>query len=380
MSGVDLVVMNGRTGETEAELMVDDGREAITADLIARAIESGAFASIIVATNSAALGQRLTGLPLVIVEMDPPEEPFHFGQRLQQLIAKHDLERVVYMGGGSAPLVSKDVLCDMADQVARAERLILANNFYSVDFCAFTPASSLLSIDLPATDNALGWALARVGLTAKELRRTAETMFDVDTPVDLMTLSLHPKAPEQTRRFLDSLHLDTDRLETASRVFVDRQGEAFVAGRISSTTMSYLERETLCRRRVVSEERGMRSDGRLARGEVRSLLGMHLEAVGMHAFFQEVLPRLGKAAFIDDRVIWAHCGVWPEAADRFNSDLLRPDAVADPFLRRFTSEALACPIPIVLGGHSLLAGGLYALVDVAWSRSGVDVQRMLERL
>jgi len=36
--------------------------------------------------------------------------------------------------------------------------------------------------------------------------------------------------------------------------------------RVSSTTWSYLERETACRTRVLSEERGMRASGRQARG------------------------------------------------------------------------------------------------------------------
>ena len=86
---------------------------------------------------------------------------------------------------------------------------------------------------------------------------------------------------------------------------------------MSSKTLAYLEKESACRTRVFSEERGMRADGRMERGEVRSLLGMHMQAVGMERFFQEVLPELGQAAFLDDRAIWVHCGVWPRRATAF---------------------------------------------------------------
>jgi hypothetical protein len=54
--------------------------------------------------------------------------------------------------------------------------------------------------------------------------------------------------------------------------------------------------------------------------------------------------------------------LWPSPADRFNSDLRRPNDIADSFLRNFTAAALAAPIPVVLGGHSLVSGGLLALI------------------
>jgi hypothetical protein len=151
-----------------------------------------------------------------------------------------------------------------------------------------------------------------------------------------------------------------------------------IAGRVNSKTLAYLEKESACRTRVFSEERGMRADGRMERGEVRSLLGMHMQVVGMERFFQEVLPELGQAAFLDDRVIWAHCGVWPSAGDRFYSDLFDLAPIQDPFMRRFTEAALTCPIPLVLGGHTLVSGGLYVLIEAAWAQSEANVSRSVE--
>jgi len=146
-----------------------------------------------------------------------------------------------------------------------------------------------------------------------------------------------------------------------------------VAGRVSAATWTYLESETACQVRLFAEERGMRASGRQGRGEVRSLLGFYLDEVGEEGFFA-ALSTLGQAAFIDSRVIFAHRGLWPSAADRFYSDLRQPEKIADPFVRHFTEAAMHAPIPIVLGGHSLVAGGLYTLIEAAWAR-GEDLPR-----
>jgi hypothetical protein len=203
-------------------------------------------------------------------------------------------------------------------------------------------------------------------------------MFDIDTPTDLLILSLHPDVSPHTRACIDGLTLDVHHIEAACAVFVQRGEQALIAGRVNAKVLAYLERETLCRTRVFSEERGMRADGRLEQGEVRSLLGMHMMTVGVERFFGEVIPQLGQAAFLDDRVLWAHCHVWPPAVDRFHSDLYRVEAIVDPFVRQFTQAAMSCPIPVVLGGHSLVAGGLYVLVEAAWARSGLNIPRLVE--
>ena len=369
---VGLLIMTGDTEGSPAERMVAGARRAITCDIVERALASEAFTPIVVSTNDVALARTLHRYP-VEVEIDAAGESFHFGTRLRELVVKYALQKVFYVGGGSAPLLPAEEMARIANELRATGRLLIANNFYSTDFAAFTPTSALEIIDLPEADNDLGWQLGEVaGLPIHELPRTAATQLDVDTPTDLMTLSGHPALGPHTRTYLEGLALDTSHVRRAMSYFVDRDAEVLVAGRVSAATWAYLERETACRVRVFAEERGMRASGRQARGQARSVLGHLLDQVGVERFFA-ILGEMSQAAFLDSRVLFAHRRLWPSAADRFASDLRRPEDIADPFVRELTTAAMNAPIPVVMGGHSLVAGGLYALVETAWATSGVDL-------
>jgi len=210
-------------------------------------------------------------------------------------------------------------------------------------------------------------------LPIQELPRCGATQFDIDTPMDLLTLAAHPEAGPHIGGYLEGLALDTSHLDAALPLMLDREATILVAGRLSSSTWSYLERQTACSTRILSEERGMRASGRQARGEVRSLLGYYLDAVGLDRVF-ETLATMAQAIFLDSRVVFAHRGLWPTAADRFHSDLRQPVQISDPFVRALTEAAMAAPVPVIMGGHSLVSGGMYALVEAAWAR-GHDVPR-----
>lgn len=377
---VSLVIMTGSSERSEVEKMMALARQAITLDTVERALAVEAIGPIVVATNSASLAESLREKP-VHVELEAPGEEFHFGRRLRELITEQGIEKAFYVGGGSSALLSVEEMGHIAETLLSTDELVIANNFYSTDFAAFAPAQAINSIE-PLTltlDNDLAWRLVkRAGLPCKELPRSAATQLDVDTPTDLMTLKPHPGVGPHTRRYLDSLEIDTSHIELALKLFTNRDAEVIVAGRVSASTWAYLESETACRVRLFSEERGMRASGRQARGEATSLLGFYLEEVGLQRFFT-ALAKLGQAAFLDNRVIFAHRQIWPSAADRFYSDLRQAEKISDPWVRRFTEAAIEAPIPVVLGGHSLVSGGLYALVEAAWAR-GEDLARHVETL
>jgi hypothetical protein len=153
--------------------------------------------------------------------------------------------------------------------------------------------------------------------------------------------------------------------------FADRRAEVLVAGRTSATTLRWLETGTAARIRALVEERGLRASSRQARADAptattqrapASVLGRVLDHEGPEAL-GAVLARLADAALVDTRVLLAHRlgadeHAWPSPEDRFASDLLLADRIADPWLRALTRSAADAPIPVVLGGHTLVGPGV----------------------
>ncbi len=365
------LVFVGFSRTSPVEALVADAQEAVARDLIERLAACPSYDVPIVATASPSFARSLDGLPARVV---PDEDGFHFGRALVGLIDRFKVERAFYVGGGAAPLLTVDELGAIAEVLQPGDRLLVANNFFSCDFLGFTPASAIHQIEPPLIDNDLAFRLQRdAGLRNVPLARTPGTQMDVDTPTDLLILAQHPATGPRTRAFLDGQHLDARVVEQASRFLTDPSAEVVVSGRVGPHLWNHFGTDLACRTRVFSEERGMRASGREERGEVRSLLGYHLEAVGPERLFAQ-LAKLGDAAFIDSRVLFNHLGIRPSAADRFLSDLLQPEAIADPIVRAFTREAARAPIPVVLGGHSLVSGGLWALMDAAWLKRDAEIQ------
>ncbi len=378
-SQVSLLVMTGVGDGGQVEQMMTGAREAITRDLVDRALASGVFCQIIVSTNSVRLAAALADRPVQLV-MDAPGEAFHFGRWLQELVERFAIAKLFYMGGGSGPLLAQDEMARLVELVDREDEYLVTNNFYSTDYAVWSPARAVQAIEPPSLDNDLGWLLVRqAGLKNYSPPPSAATQLDVDTPIDLMTIRGHPDVGHHLAQYLSQLDLDTAHIRRATAFFLDRAAEVFILGRVSSAVWAYLERETACRVRLLSEERGMRASGRQARGEVRSLLGFYLDAVGVETFFAR-LEQLGQAAFIDNRVVLAHWQVWPSDADRFYADLCQPEQIADERLRALVEAAMAAPIPVVMGGHSLVSGGLYAMLETAWATGGVDLPYQTEIL
>jgi len=360
-----LVFVGGLSGEPVVE-MVGAAQRAVALDTVARGAESRAFRKIILVTDSPELASQMDDQ--IAVEISGPA--FVFGRRLREVIEHHDIQRPFYMGGGGLPLLSSDDLARTARRLSRTSRTAITNNLFSADLVAFTPGEAIKRVTVEPHDNALALRLRdEAGLQVVPLPRNATTQFDLDTPTDLAILKLHPACGPQARLYLEGLDLDTTALTRIMDIMTDTSRQLLVAGRMPSYVWSYIERETACRVRVLSEERGMRADGREERGDVRSLVGLHYQQVGPRRFFQD-LAQLSDAAIIDSRVLFGHLGLRPSPCDRFNSDLLRPDEIEDTAVRAFTEAALTAPIPIVLGGHSVVSGGLWALAEAAWAAAG----------
>jgi len=286
------------------------------------------------------------------------------------------------MGGGSGVLLKIEDLKNIIktildkdnivnklnkDKISDKEKILITNNLYSTDFIAFSPANIVNSVEPFNNDNEIAWILRNnCNFQNISLPRNAATQLDIDTPIDLLTIKNHPALSKNVKNYIESLDINTTKIENALKYFAIEDSNVLIAGRTNSDVWSYLENNTACRVRLFAEERGMRASGRQKREEVRSLLGFYLQEFGVKKFF-EIINQIANAAFIDSRVILSHFKMWPSANDRFYSDLLKPEKISEPFLREFTYEALNASMPIVLGGHSLVSGGLYALVESAWA-------------
>jgi hypothetical protein len=289
-----------------------------------------------------------------------------FGDRLRELIEGASSGGLVVLGSGSIPLATAADRRAFVQAAASHERRALANNRYSADIVAIARTDQLPVIpDLPG-DNALPrWLLEVADYRVEDLRRRWRLAVDIDGPLDLVLTGARP-APDGT-----DLGPVRARLAGVLRVAGDPQAELLVAGRASSATLAWLERHTSSRTRALIEERGMRAALVVNRRPPASVLGALLDHDGPESFGPH-LARLADAAIVDTRVLLAHRlgadeSAWPAAEDRFASDLLLPDRIADTWLRALTASAAAAPIPILLGGHTLVGPGVRLIMGRSWS-------------
>lgn len=358
--GPALILLHGGAGTGEAEGMVARARLA-AAGVSARAARKGGFAEVVLATDDA--GVDGDGYA---VDHDTLGEAFSLRDRVLGLAGKLGAEAVAVMGAGALPFLTAEDYAAVREALAGGEGSVaVTNNFYSSDLTAWSPATAIARVGAFERDNVLPRRLRdEAGCEVTVLPRSVRTAFDLDTPADLVVLALSEETPAAIREALpaeESLPLAPYR--ALMPLMCDPDAEILVAGRVASATWAHLERETACRVRIVSEERGLASapEGHAA----RSLVGRLLEEVGMERFADE-LASLADGAVLDTRVLLAHAGSRASREDRFQGDLLAPERVTDPWLRDLTAALAAAEVPVLAGGHSLLSGGLMALADQAW--------------
>ena len=359
-----LVIFHGGTGDGAAERMMAAARVAAARNTARSALVAG-FEAVIIATDDP--GAFEPEFPGLLFDTDVPGEAFDFAARLRGIVRRYGLEKPAVMGSGSVPLLGVDEFRLVVEQLESRDARFVTNNFFSADLTAWTPGEAIERCGEFARDNVLPRRLRDdAGLAPVILPRTTATQFDLDTPSDLAVLSLAeglaPGLADAARPAVEAAR----RYRALMPFLCDRTAEVLVAGRVGSQAWQYLERETACRVRIISEERGMAAAGPGHRA--RSVLGFLIEEVGPERFFQR-MAELGDALVIDTRVIEAHLGITPAREDRFQSDLLAAGAIEDGFLRRFTAAAAAAAVPVLLGGHSLVSGGLMALNDAAWQEN-----------
>jgi len=305
------------------------------------------------------LGFLAAGATDVTVSAGPPDG-VSFGERVRSFVLSRRPAGLVVLGSGAIPLATvADRRAFVATAGSGEERVALVNNRFSADVLAIAAAASLAELPAMTADNGLPrWLADTAGYEVADLRRRWRLGVDVDGPLDLVLIRNRSWLPDGPAGAVDRV---TERLAKVRAVARDPRAELIVAGRMSAAGLAWLERKSAARTRALVEERGMKT---AAKGQrpARSLVGALLERAGPAAL-GSVLAELGEAALIDTRVLLAHrLGAeeagWPTAEDRFASDLLLHERIADPWLRDLTRSAADAPIPVVLGGHTLVGPGL----------------------
>ena len=294
-----------------------------------------------------------------------PPDALAFGARLRGLVPAGQPAGLVVLGSGAIPLATIGDLRAFVDTAGSDDRVALANDRFSADVVAIARAGEVLD-DLPdlPSDNALPRWLAEVaGYDVRDLRGRWRLLFDVDGPLDIVLGDRLAAAGADAYGI--ELGRVTAAIDAVRAAATDRRAQLVVAGRTSAATLAWLERSTASRTRAIIEERGLRTSIAGQRPPA-SVLGALLDRDGPGSLGDH-LARLGDAAMVDTRVLLAHRlgadeSAWPAPEDRYASDLLLADRVADPWLRAVTHSVVAARIPILLGGHSLVGPGVRLVV------------------
>lgn len=360
---VTVVIFEGGREDSEIESDLVKVRHALLLDNLDKFLASDYIGEIFLFTNYPELAKEAARLGVLTEINRQGPEGFAFGRELQRIVRARLPKHLFYLGGAGAPLLTPADIDGICQSLLAQERAVITNNSQSADLVAFTPASLLLEIPPPAMDNTLALDLqSGCGIPRQLAPATLGTVFDLDTPADLLILAVTSLAGTRAQRKLAEIGLDLTPLHKARAVLMGDYEDVVLMGRVGAPVIARMNCNLKVRLRVFSEERGMKALGRIRDQKVVSLMGYFLEEVGLEAFFHYI-GSICSCAFIDSRVIFAHRKLDPSNADRFNSDLGRWQQIQDPFVRDFTRFAQACPVPVILGGHSLILGGLWALVQ-----------------
>jgi hypothetical protein len=364
-SEITWLILAGRKNNIESAPVqwVENTRQAMVEDLILKIRDIGLIDRIIVSSNDTGFLDRVVCADArIIPDYFESGETFDFSGWLNERVVRYTPENLFYWGGGASPLITAEIIESLCSSIISGENILYTNNFFSADWAAFTPASAVLGIPDIHMDNNLAYSLWKErNLRSIYIEPSVEIVGDVDTPADLLILAELPGVGVKTGEYLRSLKLDTSRVRRLIELLQDRN-RIFLSGRVGSSLFKYLDTKCRCSFRIISEERGMRSTGRLRRGEVRSILGTMFEEMGLEKTFK-FIESASQAAVIDSRIPFAQLRGDVSVCDRFYSDLGLWQEIKDPWVRDFTKRAMEAPIPVLLGGHSLILGGMWSLVS-----------------
>ncbi len=361
MKKVSAVIFEGGNPQTQIEKDMVILRRAMVLDNLAKFKKAEEIDKIIVATNYSNLRDELLKDKEIVVDFEQGE--FNLGKRLSEIIDRHNLEAVFYLGGAAGPLITIEEINQFSIEVKNTPEIVMTNNVQSSDMIVFAPAKAINRVHVfPIKDNPLGNLLRDAGLKKVLMPHSTGIHFDIDTPTDMLVLSLNPSIGPNVRQAFKELNYNADHLIKAKHYLALPYADVILSGRVGSPVITHVNTMVRCRLRVYSEERGMKYLKREENELVKSLMAKSIDIMGMKEFFN-YMSEIAHVMFFDTRIVYAHNNLHLIENDRFYADLLLPEKVNDPYAKKMTEEILKAKIPIVPGGHSLVAGGMWSLIE-----------------
>lgn len=355
-----LIILHGGHGTGEAELLMAEAKIEVARENTLHALAAG-FSRVVISTDTPdyfiGLGDSVSIAP------NHKKGKIDFQNLVYSLIEGFSITLPVLMGSGAAPLLGIQGFKEIIRKFEATAPFVITNNFFSSDLVGWQPIDAFKKIGDVERDNNLPRLLRdNADCTPLILSKSLSTQFDLDTPADLCVLTLWEKTSKVLREQTQQKNLlPLKQYRTAMQAFCNSEAEVAILGRVGSNVWKYLEQETACRIRIISEERGLAAADRQA----RSIAGYLLEEVGPTRFIQ-MIETLGDVIIIDTRVLIEHLNLKTTREERFQSDLMAYQKLGSSLLGKLTEAAVKSKKPILFGGHNLVSNGLIGLSEQAW--------------
>tara|TARA_B100000945_G_C20427032_1_gene621139 strand:- start:8959 stop:10122 length:1164 start_codon:yes stop_codon:yes gene_type:complete len=379
---ISALVMLGESGSSKPEQLVHQARRKSAIQTVVKLSKIKDIQDIIIAVPSAEkrnwfqedefhhISKSITW------DVDSPNHRYNFGHRVSSIVQNYQIKKLLYLGGGSMPLLQDQTLRSIISKLSQSSiNYAITNNLHSSDWIGINNALIITDlIDQLPRDNMFAWLLKNeYDFTIESLKPSTETLLDIDTPNDLLALRWHPNTEETLRSFLIN-KLPTqaqNKWINAAKIMSKPGSRVTLIGRVSPQVSQMLQAKLQVWTRIFSEERGMTARKNNRIDKIQSIIGNFVDLNGADLFFEN-LDQMIDVGYMDTRVYLAQQKKYPTRSERFASDLYQTKNIKHQALRKLVIASLKCNAPIILGAHGSVSGGLYALIDCIKQQSSQE--------
>lgn len=332
-------------------------RHAMTLDTLCKLSTLDFFNVPIVCADESLLRDAASCVEILAESAEYSDE--HAGKCLARLAKKYKFDKAMFFSGGSCFFLSYDELLFIYERLKKGR--FISNNLYSSDFVCFNVSDAAYYLDFfPSKDNGFSHCLSKYcGLEACIMPFSLGTVFDADSPADFAIMAKYIDWDCYFKKFFQKSIFCSIDVDGILQRLIENDGELFLYGRINPCAAAFVDKLFKCRKRFVSEERGLKSKGCASYTVLGSLRDKYVFDAFWHNF-----EKVFSCGIFDTRVIFSLFAGSGRFDEIYFSDLLLWKNIEEPFIREFTYRACASDNPVLFGGHSLVNGGIMALSEI----------------